>query len=153
MRAADPADMDAVYMMGFDAFAEGLAVEAYLAGCRAAPKYRLGRWYVLEVEGRTVSSLICYEGHFGLAARAVGIGSVATEVGARRRGYAAALIKAVVAAYRARGDVDAFYLHADVDPEIYRRLGFRTLHGSEACMALAADEAVFGVGFVGPRYF
>ena len=153
MRPAVTADMDAVYMMGFDAFAEGLAVEVYLAGCRAAPKYRLGRWFVLEVEGQVVSSLICYEGQFGLAARAVGLGSVATAVTARRRGHASALIAAVVAEHRKRGDVDAFFLHSDIDPEMYRKLGFRTVHGSETCMALTAGDAVFRAGFTAPRYF
>ena len=56
IRAAAPAELEALYQMGFDTWAEGRSLDAYLAACRAAPKYAGGTWWVDEDAG---SQLTC----------------------------------------------------------------------------------------------
>lgn len=59
-RPAIPADMDRIYMMGFDAWGEGSNQDDYLSGCRSSPKYAQGKWFVLEHDQELLSSLIVY---------------------------------------------------------------------------------------------
>lgn len=41
-------NMDAVYMMGFDVWSDGTAMDVYLQECRSSEKYKKGTWYVLK---------------------------------------------------------------------------------------------------------
>ena len=87
-RQAAQDDLDAVYMMGFDVWADGNSAAKYLEGCRASPKYKAGTWYVLEQKNVLVSSLIVYR----LGPARFGIGSIATPNHLRKMGYASDLI-------------------------------------------------------------
>jgi hypothetical protein len=60
------------------------------------------------------------------ALRAVGIGAVFTPSALRGRGYASALLGALLDAERAAG-TDLAYLFSDIRPAFYERLGFITL--------------------------
>jgi GNAT superfamily N-acetyltransferase len=66
----------------------------------------------------------------GVAVPAVGIGAVFTRRDARGRGLASALVKAVLDEARALG-AGAAWLHAEIDPAFYERLGFIALPGPD----------------------
>lgn len=127
VREPTDAELDAVYLMGIDAWSDDLTREQYLETCRTSPKYRRGRWWILEHEGGPVSSLLVYQGHFGLPEGCAGIGSVATPKDLRGQGFASRLITRVVDRLAARGH-RAVFLFSDVDPAFYLRLGFSRLH-------------------------
>lgn len=122
VRAARPDELEAVYLLGYDPWGRGQAIEDYLAGCRASEKYPRGRWMVLELEGRVLSALVVYRGAFGLPPGTWGLGSLCTEPAVRRLGLAKALVRTVVA--REPGTA---FLWADVLPDFYRGLGFTPL--------------------------
>ncbi len=65
-RLARPEELEAVYLLGYDAWGEGAAEASYLAECRASPKYARGRWWVLVKDGAVVSALIVYRDAWGL---------------------------------------------------------------------------------------
>jgi N-acetylglutamate synthase-like GNAT family acetyltransferase len=110
-------------MMGYETWGGGDSVEDYLAGCRASTKYESGDWYVLEADGELVSSLMLFDGGFRLPAGCRGIGSVATRPEFRGRGHASQLVAEAVSLCR-QLDVPGVYLHSDIDPDFYARLGF-----------------------------
>jgi len=122
VRPARPEDLEAVYLLGYDPWGKGLSIDAYLAECRASDKYPLGRWFLVELEGRVLSALIVYRGAFGLPPSAYGIGSVSTEPAVRRLGLAKTLMRVVMA--REPGTA---FLWADAVPDFYARLGFTPL--------------------------
>ena len=156
-REAAQADMDPVYMMGFDTWGEGQAEGVYLEQCRASPKYKTGRWYVLADEhGALLSSLITYQ----LGPGAGGIGSIATPAALRNRGLATRLIKDVLALLTLEG-AQAVFLFSDIAPEFYEKLGFRKLPArlqrcpKSTCMVWGAPvaETINAPGFTLPEYF
>lgn len=162
IRPATPQDLDAIYAMGFDAWGGGQGLEAYLAGCRRSPKYARGTWYVLgEESGRPVSSLITYALPVWRGEPTVGLGSIATAPERRGQGWASRLIRDILGMLRTEGSV--FYLHADVSPSFYARLGFIALdpryqrkpgtttmiHGRPETVA----ERLAAPGFEPPAYF
>jgi hypothetical protein len=54
VRTAFPNELEEVYMMGFDAWADGASEKDYLDVCRSSTKYQSGKWYVLENVGKAV---------------------------------------------------------------------------------------------------
>lgn len=119
VRPARSPDLDAVFLLGYDAWGDGQGVDAYLAECRSSPKYALGRWYVLEKDGRVLSALIAYRNAFRLPRGAWGLGSLCTLRAFRRLRLASRLAAEVLK--REKGTA---YLWADAAPELYRALGF-----------------------------
>ncbi len=156
-RVARADELDAVYLMGCDAWGDGASTDAYLEACRASPKYAAGTWFVLVRDGAPVASLLLHRDGFGLADRHVGIGSVATVREHRGRGYGSALVRGVVDDLRRDGGTRAVWLFADIDPAFYARLGFErvAIPGStceEVCMVLfPMPDARFDAPT--PRYF
>lgn len=123
-------ELDAVYMMGFDAWSDGQSVERYLAECRASPKYAKGVWYALKNgDGEPVSSLIAYRLDRFDGADVFAIGSIATTPHERRKGHASALIADVMDLLDDPDGEAVFYLWSDVDPRLYERMGFARLPG------------------------
>ena len=122
VRAARADDMEAVYLLGYDPWGAGKAIDDYLAECRASEKYPCGRWTVLELEGRVLGALVVYRDAFGLPRGAWGLGSLCTEPAVRRLGLAKALARAVL-----EREPGTAFLWADVLPEFYRGLGFTPL--------------------------
>jgi predicted N-acetyltransferase YhbS len=140
LRPAVACDLDAIYLMGYDAWGGGRPIDGYLAGCRANGKYRQGRWFVAtDARDVAVSSLLLWDLAVpGTIAR--GLGSLATAPEHRRQGHASHLIAAVVADQVARERAEVFFLYADIDPDIYARRGFTALpadlqrHPGSVCM-------------------
>ncbi|MEQ1917849.1 MAG: GNAT family N-acetyltransferase [Elusimicrobiota bacterium] len=127
IRAAAPADLEAVYRMGFDTWAEGRSLDAYLAACRAAPKYAGGVWWVDEdTDGRLTSSLLAHEIPLPSGAPAVGLGSIAAPPELRGRGHGSRLIAEVIRRREAAG-AEVFFLFSDIAPAFYQRFGFVVL--------------------------
>lgn len=124
IRKAEYADLEAVYLMGFDVWGDGLSRGDYLLNCRNSSKYKLGTWYLLEKERKPVASLIVYSGHFGLAENCYGIGSVATSPEERGKGFASFLIQAVTEELLYRDNGEVVFLHSDIGIEFYQKLGY-----------------------------
>lgn len=143
--------MDAVHLLGFDAWSDGAGQDAYLAACRSSEKYARGSWRMLERDGGPASALIVYR----LSDGVFGLGSIATAPSRRGRGLAAALIAAVLGELDAAG-ARAVFLHADIDPAYYRKFGFIPLpvaaqsKNRSVCMIRSAES---WTAFAVPAYF
>jgi predicted N-acetyltransferase YhbS len=129
VRKAADADMDSVYMMGYDTWGDGQSKTAYLEGCRTSPKYAAGTWYVLEDrEGEPLSALIVYNSpNHGLQENTLGIGSLATKLAERGKGYANHLMWDLMRSFLDRNHETIFYLFADVNSKFYEALDFKKL--------------------------
>lgn len=127
LRKALKQDLDAIYLMGYDVWSEGLSQEEYLLGCQNGSKYKLGDWYVLLSEDKPAASLIVYFEQFGLVENCYGIGSVATNPEMRKKGYASHLIKSVTEELFVRKNTEAVFLHSDIDPRFYEKLGYQRI--------------------------
>lgn len=130
----------------------------------ALDRYRLLGWFV---EGRLVSAMKAYALRGTCAGRPLqllGVGAVFTPPGLRRRGHAAAMLRAAMDEYRARG-AHAAVLFSDIDAAYYERLGFRAVESRECSVeagalprpaggfrtAIAGDEPVMTRLFAAPR--
>ena len=121
IRRPSPAEMDAVYLMGFDAWGNGDTRKEFLAACRHLPHYRSGTWHVLEKNGVLMSSLLLHR--FPLAAS---IDAVATVPDHRGEGYASTLVETIVDEVEAEG-VTRVFLFAQGHSSLYRRMRFEEL--------------------------
>ncbi|MFG1495345.1 GNAT family N-acetyltransferase [Saccharospirillum sp. HFRX-1] len=138
VRAPESAEMDAVYMMGYDVWGDGDDIDTHLNDCRHSAKYAAGEWFVWDLGGEPVASLIVFRDGYQLAEQCYGIGAVATEPGHRRQGYASALVQAVVNVLAQR-QAKAIFLHCDIEFDFYRRLGFELQVADSRCMMLAVE--------------
>ena len=141
VRKAKQSEMNSIYMMGFDAWADGNSKEVYLNQCKDTPKYKQGNWYVLENNETILSSLIIYEKGFNLFDGSAGMGSIATNPTQRKKGYAAQLINLVCDIYKQKS-YRGMYLFSDINPEYYQKLGFDFItikqpYKSTSCMVKA----------------
>lgn len=128
IRPADSSELDAVYRMGYDVWGEGLGLDAYLAGCRASPKYASGTWWILEGgDGVLLSSLLAHEIPLPSGPPAVGLGSIAAPPELRGRGHASRLISAFLRARAESHGTEVFFLFSDIAPAFYERFGFAAL--------------------------
>ena len=128
IRPAAASELDAVFLMGRDAWGEGRPLEAYLAVCRAAPKYAAGVWWVLAGEGgRLESSLLAHDIPLPSGAPAVGLGSIATPPELRGGGRASPRISEVIRRRAADAATEVFFLYSDIAPVFYERFGFKAL--------------------------
>lgn len=114
--------------------------------------------WVLESEGRIVSSLLAHPLHLrlpdGRDVDGIGLGSVATDPDARGQGFAEALCRAAVEAGERDGAPLALLFSA-IGTRLYERLGFRTAagwgHVSEDLEALAAEPSALEWSGLDPR--
>ncbi|MBY0385346.1 GNAT family N-acetyltransferase [bacterium] len=154
-RKADKSEFDPIFMMGFDAWAEGSESD-YLNTCRTSPKYAHGDWYVLENEnGAIISSLIVYK--FGSGE--YGIGSIATVKNLRRQGNASKLISDVLEQIEKESPKATLFLYSDIIPDFYERFGFVQLpltaqrYKTTTCMVRGKDTKKFLAPETTPEYF
>lgn len=134
--------MDRLYMMGYDVWGDGDDEATHLHDCRTSEKYAAGEWFVWDEAGQAVASLIVFKNRYQLASGCYGIGSVATAPDQRGQGYASALIKAVVEWLAERDQARAVYLHSDIEPAFYRRLGFECVQPGSHCMVNKLNDSV-----------
>jgi predicted N-acetyltransferase YhbS len=158
VRLATPTDLEQIYMMGFDVWAEGSKKE-YLKDCRNSPKYQKGTWYVLtddsQPESQVLSSLIIYdlpEGHLGLA-------SLATAKAFRKRGYASHLMSQVLVQLEKQRPAKAIFLYSEIQPEFYEKFNFAKLpkpaqrYKSKTCMVRCQSPEDFSKKLTAPEFF
>jgi GNAT superfamily N-acetyltransferase len=114
-------------------WAAGRSLEEYIEDFTAVAGSAFGkrrfRTIGLQIDGSIVVSCKRYERELRCGAqllRAVGIGAVFTPPELRGRGYASAMIGALLDRERAAG-TDIAYLFADIHPSFYERLGFIAL--------------------------
>ena len=134
----------------------GLSVGDYLGMWEEMAESRWGRaWYswraLVDDQGRVLTSLKLYRPMLRLGdttGRTSAIGAVFTPRGLRRRGHAAALIRATCDEAARRGDGSAL-LFTDIGTEYYRALGFKSLPCEDALGSLpsALANAPRGVTF------
>ena len=132
LRKAKSFELDTLYTMGFDVWGVGMSLEDYLHQCRASSKYQSGTWYVLTEKDQLIASVIVYHSGFALQEGCLGIGSVATQPSRRREGYGATLIQLL--ALELRKTHHTLFLHSDIHPTYYQRLGFQPFRKSVSCM-------------------
>ena len=139
LAVADTDQINAIYRESFPLWGAGLSFENYLAfwedlAATAWAKSAL-RYLVWTDLGEVVlSSLKLYRPRLrllGETGTACGIGAVFTPHAHRREGHATAMLAALVAEARERGDIAAL-LFSDVGTAIYEALGFRALPSEEA---------------------
>ena len=103
----------------------------------ARERYRLLGWFV---NGTLTAAMKAYDLRATCAARplrVLGVGAVFTPPELRRRGHAAAMLRAVMEDYASRGG-QAAVLFSDIGFHYYERLGFRVLESRE-CTVAASD--------------
>jgi hypothetical protein len=100
----------------------------------ARERYRLLGWFV---NGTWTAAMKAYDLRATCAARplrVLGVGAVFTPPELRRRGHAAAMLRAVMEDYATRGG-QAAVLFSDIGVRYYERLGFRVLESRECTVA------------------
>lgn len=103
----------------------------------ARERYRLLGWFV---KGSLTAAMKAYDLRAtcaGRPLRVLGVGAVFTPPDLRRRGHAAAMLRAVMDEYASRGG-HAAVLFSDIGVRYYERLGFRALESRE-CTVKASE--------------
>lgn len=111
-------------------------VEYFQARRLAHPRRAVATWWLLEEQGRAVSSLVCHPLEFsalGAVFPGYGLGAVATLPEARGRGHARQLCEHAIAAAENEGRRVGL-LYSAIPPAYYERLDFAALPGwQHAC--------------------
>ncbi len=144
LAVATPEQIARVFAESHSLWGAGLTLDDYRGMWEDLQDTPWGRrWFTYHVlvgeGGAVLSSLKLYRPAVSLAGdvrRATAIGAVFTPRRARREGHARALMEAVLAAARGRGDGIAL-LFSDIGLEYYEALGFRALPSEEASGVLA----------------
>ena len=148
-RPAKPSDLDYIYLMGKDVWGIDTNEQQYLEECHASEKYKLGQWYCLEINKQLISSLITYKNMFQLNKSSVGIGSVATVLSARNKGYASMLIQQCIEKLTVQG-YSGVYLFSETNSTIYKDCGFEFVHDNSNLMFLSINGGTLESN---PTYF
>jgi hypothetical protein len=89
LRSATEEDLTKAFLMGQDAWGDNAPTAEYLEMCRNSIKYRSGNWSILTLpSGQPLSSVISYAFSDAALAPWIGIGSLATVINERSKGYA-----------------------------------------------------------------
>lgn len=145
-------ELHSIYLMGYDVWSEGMSVEDYVKSCVDSGNYKSGTWYVLASDNDLVASLIVYESQFNIPEKFCGIGSVATAMQHRKQGYSSQLVNGICDILEQSG-YSGVYLHSDIAPEFYTRLGFIPVAQDNArCMVRMFGSAKVPEDVI-PTYF
>lgn len=124
---AEENEMTPVFLMGQDAWGADYTTETYLDICYQSEKYRSGRWFILRnSNGTPIASTITYaiSGHNNSSW--IGIGSLATAPGSRKKGYGLTCLSMLIEGYEKQQLTKGFMLFQDVQTKIYSSAGFIT---------------------------
>ena len=120
-------DMNLVFLMGQDAWGAECQTQEYLDICYSSEKYRSGNWFILKnSKGTPVSSVIAYAIPGPDNRSWIGIGSLATEVSSRNKGYGLSCLSMLIDGYEKQQTINSFILFKDVQTNIYSSAGFMT---------------------------
>ncbi|SMQ78048.1 hypothetical protein SAMN05444673_3213 [Bacillus sp. OV166] len=161
IREARSEDMKVVYMMGYDVWGENMLSKDYLTMCQDSSKYKRGKWYVLE-ETETkelLSSLIVYELNPSENLIVRGIGSIASPLHLRKKGYASLLINAVINGLEQKENCNNFFLYSEIGSDFYKKFNFIEIPASKQkykdsiCMYYSKENDIESISFNIPNYF
>lgn len=158
-RQAQPYERDIIFREGYKVWSKNRTFEQYCTDNAREDSY--GTRYLLDIDGRIVSSLILLRlGDVG-GRKVRGIGSVLTPKVESGKGYATELMKNTVKT--ALNEASCILLFSDISPDFYKRFGFRILPAGlqkcpkSTCMAYCSeecwDELVSGSSYALPDYF
>lgn len=161
VRVATKVDMIEIYKMGYDVWGDNLPYEEYITMCQESEKYKKGIWYVLETTDtkQLLSSLIVYELKLSEDQIVKGIGSIATPIYLRKKGYASLLVKETINKLEREENCNNFFLYSDIGIEFYRRLGFIVLPNDSqkyidsVCMYYSKENDIDSLSHGIPNYF
>ncbi|WP_112180470.1 MULTISPECIES: GNAT family N-acetyltransferase [Paraliobacillus] len=161
IREATKEDMIDIYMMGYDVWGDNMSSEEYVTMCQDSSKYKKGKWYVLEATDtkELLSSLIVYELNPSEDIIVKGIGSIATPLTFRKKGYASLLVKETINELEQEEDCNNFFLYSDIGADFYKTLGFIELpnegqkYKDSDCMYYSKENAIDSISFEIPDYF
>ena len=161
IREATDKDMKVVYMMGYDVWGDRMLSQEYVTMCQGSSKYKKGKWYVLEETDskELLSSLIVYELNLSEDLLVRGIGSIATPLHLRQKGYASILIEEVINKLEQNIDCNNFFLYSDIGSDFYRRFNFIEIPSSKQkykdsiCMYYSKENDIDSISFDIPDYF
>lgn len=126
LRPATEKDMNAVFLMGQDAWGDKATESEYLAMCRNSVKYQSGNWSILTLaDGRPLSSAISYALSESAPDLWIGIGSLSTVINERSKGHALICLSMLVESYDRQQSAKKFMLFSDVPSGIYASAGFQ----------------------------
>jgi predicted acetyltransferase len=131
LREAKQKDFEIIYMMGYDAWGDGLSESDYLDTCKSSKKYESGKWYVLESDDQVLlSSLLIHNiNHLnsGTGLEIRGIGSISTPVHLRSKGYGSKIVESTMIYINRDIPVDIWFLYSDIGTDFYNKLRFEAL--------------------------
>lgn len=161
IRKATSEDMESVYLMGYDVWGENMSSDEYITMCNQSSKYKKGTWYVLEnpETKEVISSLIVYDLPSSEDRTSRGIGSIATPLALRKRGYASTLIDQVIQELEQNEKCTDFFLYSDIGMEFYNKLNFIELppakqkYKDSICMYYSKDNDRDHIPVEIPDYF
>jgi len=148
-RKAKEIEYQDIFLMGQDVWSDNMNETEYLETCFKSEKYKKGQWWILEDNGHIVSSLIVYK----FKDQSYGIGSIATCIHERKKGYGSKLLTDVMEFYKTFGQ--RIFLYSDIDPSFYKRVGFMNLpekyqkYKESVCMCFGEYDDLFEP----PEYF
>lgn len=122
-REALPGERGLLFRGGYRVWSRNRTFEQYCADNGREDAY--GTRYVLELEGKIVSSAIVLQFDAIGGRKVYGIGSVLTPQEHKRNGYATALLENCLR--KIQGPEVYVFLHSGIEPAFYRRFGFRIL--------------------------
>ncbi|MFJ5788824.1 GNAT family N-acetyltransferase [Lysinibacillus sp. NPDC097162] len=161
IREATKEEMIDIYKMGYDVWGDNLPFEEYITMCQSSKKYKKGKWYVLEATEtkQLLSSLIVYELNLSENQIVKGIGSIATPLYLRKKGYASLLVKETIIKLEQEENCNNFFLYSDIGIEFYKGLGFIVLpndsqkYNDSVCMYYSKDNDIDSISLDIPDYF
>ncbi|WP_339271702.1 GNAT family N-acetyltransferase [Paenibacillus sp. FSL R5-0470] len=161
MREATKEKMIEIYKMGYDVWGDNLPYEEYITMCQASKKYKKGKWYVLEATGtkQLLSSLTVYDLNLSDDQIVKGIGSFATPLYLRKKGYASLLVKETINKLEQEEKCNNFFLYSDIGIEFYKELGFSVLpnefqkYKDSVCMYYSKENDIDSIVLDIPDYF
>lgn len=161
IRVATKEEMIEIYKMGYDVWGDNLPYEDYITMCQASKKYKEGTWYVLEATdtNQLLSSLIVYKLNLSEDQIVKGIGSIATPLYLRKKGYASLLVEATINKLEQEEKFNNFFLYSDIGIEFYEALGFIALpndsqkYKTSVCMYYSKENDIDSISLDIPVYF
>ncbi|MGE7840466.1 GNAT family N-acetyltransferase [Lysinibacillus sp. NPDC093712] len=161
IREATKEEMIDIYKMGYDVWGDNLPFEEYITMCQSSDKYKKGKWYVLEAADtkQLLSSLIVYKLNLSENQIVKGIGSIATPLYLRKKGYASLLVKETITKLEQEENCNNFFLYSDIGIEFYKGLGFIVLpndsqkYNDSVCMYYSKDIDIDSMSLDIPNYF
>ncbi|MCG2730847.1 MAG: GNAT family N-acetyltransferase [Acetobacterium sp.] len=142
IREANPEERELLFRDGYQEWSKNRTLEEYVRD--NSKEDHFGKRFVIDLEGKIVSSLIVLNLEAIMGKPIYGIGSVLTPKPHTGKGYATMLLKNCIK--QIEKDEDALiFLFSDINPDFYKKLGFSLLpkelqkSGKSPCMVRCGE--------------